>query len=130
MSTSEPETTVTLAGPSTPTDTTETFTATDTVATEGSEAAKDATSPTPASPQPDDEFWLEDGNLTLIAGDVEFRVYKGPLMAVSPVFKDMLSLPQPAATQVEPACPVIPLPDSPADLRHVLRVLMLTKRIR
>ena len=54
----------------------------------------------------------------------------GPLVDHSPVFKDMLSLPQPAATQVEPACPVIPLPDSPADLRHVLRVLMPTKRIR
>ncbi|KAI0776673.1 hypothetical protein BD413DRAFT_226579 [Trametes elegans] len=144
MSTSGPETTVTLVGPSTPTDTTETFTATDTVATESSEAAKDTTSPTPASPQLDDEFWLEDGNLTLIAGDVEFRVYKGPLMAVSPVFKDMLSLPQPTATTGgDPSAPqcstcghapqapaVVHLSDHPCDLRHLLRVLVPGKTPR
>lgn len=49
---------------------------------------------TPQEPQPDHEFWLDDGNLALIAGDVEFRVYKGPLIATSPVFNTMLLLPQ------------------------------------
>ena len=80
--------------------------------------------------QRDSELWFEDGTIILVARGVGFKVYRGPLVDHSPVFKDMLSLPQPAATQVAPACPVIPLPDSPADLRHVLRVLMPTKRIR
>ncbi|EIW56790.1 uncharacterized protein TRAVEDRAFT_170761 [Trametes versicolor FP-101664 SS1] len=88
----------------------------------------------PTSPLPDDEFWLEDGNLTLIAGDVEFRVYKGPLIANSPVFRDMLSLPQPIPTQPDDRpdllCPcgyapaLVHVSDSPEDLRHLLRVLV------
>ncbi|KAH9925605.1 uncharacterized protein BXZ73DRAFT_78946 [Epithele typhae] len=96
----------------------------------------------PKQPKPDDEFWLEDGNLTLIARNaVEFRVYKGPLIANSPVFRDMLSLPQPAPEHghpnADPKSPgtlchrcatytpaLVHVPDSPEDLRHFLRVLV------
>ena len=79
----------------------------------------------------DEEFWFEDGNLLLVARDVQFRVYQGPLVAHSPVFQDMLSLPQPAEDSVhrerhgDPSCPTVPLIDSPEDLRHFLRVFMV-----
>lgn len=77
----------------------------------------------------DEEFWYSDGNIVLIAGSVEFRVYKGVLASHSPVFKDVFSLPQPQAAlpstpPSDEPCPVVHLPDSPGDLRHVLRVYM------
>ncbi|KAI0370987.1 hypothetical protein BV20DRAFT_966095 [Pilatotrama ljubarskyi] len=82
----------------------------------------------------DGELWFEDGNLVLVAGDVEFKVYRGPLIAHSLVFTDMLSLPQPAGAdhseRTERTCPVIPLHDSPDDLRHVLRVFVPGSSLR
>ncbi|KAI0819799.1 hypothetical protein BC628DRAFT_1331968 [Trametes gibbosa] len=78
----------------------------------------------------DEEFWYGDGNIILIARDVEFRVYRGLLSDHSPVFKDMFSLPQPDDTPVSVdsstgySCPVVHLSDSPEDLRHILRVHM------
>ena len=90
---------------------------------------------TPKPPTPDDEFWLEDGNLTLIAREsIEFRVYKGPLISNAPVFKDMLSLPQPDGGPSGCTCGYAPalvhLTDSPEDLRHLLRVLVPGKTPR
>ncbi|KAL1938152.1 hypothetical protein VTO73DRAFT_11981 [Trametes versicolor] len=74
----------------------------------------------------DEEFWYCDGSIILVAGDVEFRIYKGLLADHSPVFKDMFSLPQPPATAspTNDPCPVVYLSDSPDDLRHVLRAYM------
>lgn len=73
----------------------------------------------------DGEFWFEDGSVILVAGDVEFRVFKSILAQYSPVFSDMFS-PQPSSTPDAPAdpCPVVHLCDSPEDLRHILRVSM------
>ncbi|EJF60263.1 hypothetical protein DICSQDRAFT_171233 [Dichomitus squalens LYAD-421 SS1] len=79
----------------------------------------------PASLTKDGEFWYEDGTIVLIAKNVEFRVYRGPLAKHSPVFHDMLSMPQPPqlpTSPLNPSLPVIHLTDSPEDLRHVLRV--------
>lgn len=78
----------------------------------------------------DEEFWYEDGTIILIAHNVEFRVYKGPLIRHSPVFYDMFSFPQPATEPSEGSrsgavdCPTVHLFDSPHELRHVLRVFM------
>ncbi|KAI0632739.1 hypothetical protein C8Q77DRAFT_1262464 [Trametes polyzona] len=81
--------------------------------------------------KPDTELWFEDGNLVLVAGDVEFKVYRGPLIAHSPVFKDMLSLPQPGPHErPHDSCPIIPLHDSPHDLRHALRVFVPGSSLR
>lgn len=79
----------------------------------------------------DEEFWYPDGSIILVAGDVEFRVYKGILAKHSPVFEDMFSLPQPSdptssASPAQDVCPVVHLSDSPEDLRHVLRAYMPT----
>ena len=107
-------------------------TSTDTTAVESPQTEEVA----PKPPQPDDEFWLEDGNLTLIAREsVEFKVYKGPLIANSPVFKDMLSLPQPdGASTSQCTCGFAPalvhVSDSPEDLRHLLRALVPGKTPR
>ncbi|KAL1938262.1 hypothetical protein VTO73DRAFT_11713 [Trametes versicolor] len=79
----------------------------------------------------DEEFWYDDGNIILIARDVEFRVYRGILAEKSPVFSDMFSLPQPpAGSSSAPAavadgsCPVVHLSDSPEDIRQMLRAFM------
>lgn len=84
----------------------------------------------------DKEFWYSDGTIILVAGDVEFRVYKGILSENSPVFSDMFSLPQPpmVSSQNTPSsgedCPLVHLPDSAEDLRHVLRVYMPNNHAR
>ncbi len=81
----------------------------------------------------DEELWYEDGTIVVVAGNIEFRVYKGVLAAHSPVFADMFSLPQPQPTSVsqsleEPqCCPVVSVNDSPEDLRLVLKAILPNK---
>ena len=41
----------------------------------------------------DNDFWMEDGNVILVAQGVGFRLYKNLLADRSLVFADMLSLP-------------------------------------
>lgn len=80
----------------------------------------------------DEKLWHEDGNIVLVARNVEFRVYRGVLSKHSSVFADMFSLPQPSSprtattTAVDPVeqCPEVVLGDSPEDLRYVLRALL------
>ena len=82
---------------------------------------------------PDAEFWFDDGNIILAARNVHFKIYRGPLADHSPLFYVMLSLPQPpdgGPTLQHNPCPVIPLSDSPHDVRHMLRALMPRKQIR
>ncbi|KAI0753726.1 hypothetical protein C8Q74DRAFT_1306585 [Fomes fomentarius] len=92
----------------------------------------------------DAEFWFDDGTIILLAQGVAFKVYRGPLVEHSAVFKDMLSFPQPPISRADAEsssagpsngaqaqeCPQVTLYDSPYDMRHVLRVLMPRKRIR
>lgn len=76
----------------------------------------------------DEEFWFEDGTIVLLSGQVKFRVYRGVLTEHSPVFVDMLSLPQPALCEdAQYSCPVMQLQDHPETLRHVFRLLMHRK---
>ncbi len=84
-----------------------------------------------SSPRRDEELWFEDGSLVLVARDIEFRVYKGPLVAQSGLFKDMLSLPQPSDSSStpfndssSPSYATIHLSDTPEDVRHFLRVFV------
>ena len=72
----------------------------------------------------DKEFWLEDGNIVLIARDVGFRIYRGLLVAQSTVFADMFGSPNSTADEYYDDCPVVRLSDSPEDLRYFLRVLI------
>ncbi|PIL26161.1 hypothetical protein GSI_11916 [Ganoderma sinense ZZ0214-1] len=80
--------------------------------------------------QRDEQLWYPDGNIILIAREIEFRLYQGPLMEHSRVFQDMLTMPQPPPSDTQPssaaspACVTIHLDDSPEDLRHFLRVFV------
>ncbi|KAM5533508.1 hypothetical protein V8D89_012845 [Ganoderma adspersum] len=71
----------------------------------------------------------DDGTITLIAPNVEFRASRGPLAQHSQVFRNMfpLKLPPPhrLRSDMSPVCPIVHLTDSPADLRHFLRALVL-----
>ncbi|TFK81982.1 hypothetical protein K466DRAFT_666796 [Polyporus arcularius HHB13444] len=79
-------------------------------------------------PREDEEFWLHDGTVVLLAGQTKFRVYLGVLTEHSSVFVEMMSLPQPVDFQgVQYSCPVIRLHDNPDDLRRVFRLLMPRK---
>ena len=80
----------------------------------------------------DEEFWYDDGSIVLSTASVAFKVYQGPLVQQSAVFRDMLSLPQPPSSPEASGhydCPVINLSDSPSDLRHILRIIMPNKEL-
>ena len=73
--------------------------------------------------------WYDDGNIIFLVGLWAFRVYKGLLANRSPVFEDMFSLPQPSpsrglAEAYLKTPPVVEVPDSPEDWRHLLQQLM------
>ncbi|RDX48933.1 hypothetical protein OH76DRAFT_1483435 [Lentinus brumalis] len=72
----------------------------------------------------DSEFWLEDGNVVLVAKNVGFRVYRGLLTAQSLVFYDMFSATSLRADEQYDGVPIVRLYDSPVDLRHLFRVLL------
>ena len=79
----------------------------------------------------DNEFWFDDENILLIAGNTQFRVYQGPLIKHSPVFRDMLSLVQPEAeTRCPKAIPTVPLTDSALDIRRFLDGLIFGNVLR
>ena len=85
-----------------------------------------------AGRQRDAEFWFGDGTVILVAGDVEFRIYKGLLADYSSVFKTMFAKqhpvrPMPIDERHSIPCPVIRLKDSPQDLRHILRAYVSRK---
>lgn len=71
------------------------------------------------------DLWFEDGNIILSVGSTLFRVYRGYLASVSPVFKDMFVLPQPADSDCNEmdGCPIIDLSDSAEDMTNFLKVL-------
>ena len=74
----------------------------------------------------DREFWLDDGNIVLIARDVGFRIYRGLLAAQSTIFADMpvFGSPNSSADEYYDDCLVVRLSDSPEDIRYFLRVLV------
>lgn len=79
----------------------------------------------------DQEFWIDDGTIILIARGIGFRVYRGLLAAQSPIFRDTFSCASPSKSAGESfdGCPVVHLADSPEDLKYLLRVILpVTKR--
>ena len=71
----------------------------------------------------DDELCFPDGSILVVAQARAFRVYHGILMKESPIFQDLLSLPQPADVETIEGCPVIHLADTAADVQALLRFL-------
>ncbi|RDX48936.1 hypothetical protein OH76DRAFT_1351381 [Lentinus brumalis] len=72
----------------------------------------------------DAEYWLDDGNIILIARDIVFRIYRGLLAAQSPVFAAMFSS---RSGEVCEETPIFHLSDSPEDFRHFLHVVLPQK---
>jgi hypothetical protein len=82
------------------------------------------TSPgSPLDPSRIEELWFKDGTLVLAAEGSLFRVYGGLLAKRSPVFHDMLQIPQPEDAELFDGCPVVHLPDNKCDLRCFLNAL-------
>lgn len=71
----------------------------------------------------DDEFWFPDGSIVLVAQNRAFRVYHGILMMQSPIFRNLLSLPQPNDAETFEGRPVVYLEDSAADVQELMRFL-------
>ena len=76
-------------------------------------------------PDRDDHgVWYQDGTVVLRAQSMTFRVYKGVLAQYSPVFRDMLRLPQALTEEYYDDCPLVELAgDEPFDLCHLLRAI-------
>ncbi len=72
----------------------------------------------------DEEFWLDDGNIVLVAGKCAFKIYQGLMAVQSPVFSDMFATANPNVGQLYDGCPVIRSSDSKEDVRHLLRALI------
>ncbi len=75
-----------------------------------------------------DEFWFDDGNLVLVAGDTAFRIYRGLLTMQSRIFENVFVSGSSCSNELLDGCPVVDLSDSPEDLVHLLRVLLPTSR--
>ncbi|KAF7314946.1 BTB domain-containing protein [Mycena indigotica] len=69
------------------------------------------------------ELWFEDGNIVLQAGNVQYRVFRSILARHSPVFRDMLSFPQPADGEVVDGCPLVRIPDPEEETTPFLSAL-------
>lgn len=69
------------------------------------------------------DFWFNDGNVILLAGNVAFKVHRGNLERHSDVFHDLLTLPQPPDITTFEDCNIIELHDSPSDLWYLLKAL-------
>ncbi|KAJ7718954.1 hypothetical protein DFH07DRAFT_898908 [Mycena maculata] len=70
-----------------------------------------------------EELWFTDSGLIVRAENSLFRVSGAILAARSPVFKDMLSFPQPPDAEILDGCPVVRLPDSAADVTCFFRAI-------
>ncbi|KAI1787704.1 hypothetical protein LXA43DRAFT_1028014 [Ganoderma leucocontextum] len=91
----------------------------------------DATrNPPISSIQRDEDVWLSDGNIVIVAADtMAFRVHKSILSLRSEVFRDLFLLPNADAATMETmdGCPVVRVSDSPDDIRRLFLVLCCGK---
>ena len=71
------------------------------------------------------DIWFDDGNLVIQAEDRLFRVYKGMLTSVSPVFRDLflVAVPSTEDTETMDGCPVIRVPDPSDEFHSLMKVL-------
>ncbi|KAJ7604130.1 hypothetical protein FB45DRAFT_1013709 [Roridomyces roridus] len=71
------------------------------------------------------ELWFDDGSIVIQAENTQFRVHRSILAARSPVFKDMLSFPQPpdAGSESAEGCPLVRLHDSSAEVAVFLKAI-------
>jgi hypothetical protein len=77
----------------------------------------------PPDPQRVEELWFEEGSLVIRAQTTLFRIPRAILAARSPIFADMLSIPQPSDSEKLDGCPVVEIPDSAADATVFLKAI-------
>ncbi|TDL15566.1 hypothetical protein BD410DRAFT_756246 [Rickenella mellea] len=65
-------------------------------------------------------LWFDDGNIVLVSNASIYRVHRGFLSMNSPVFAEMLSMPQPDTNGKLDGIPVVEISDSDADFTHLL----------
>ncbi|KAJ7684250.1 hypothetical protein DFH06DRAFT_968282 [Mycena polygramma] len=70
-----------------------------------------------------EELWFEDGNLVIQAGNSQYRVYRGVLATRSPIFRDLLGLPQPADADLVDGCPFVQLPDPDVEVTPFFKAI-------
>lgn len=73
-------------------------------------------------------LYFPDGNIALLASYTHdryiiFRVHQSVLVATSPVFRDMFSLPTGSSQEMYDGVPAVDMMDSGQDLECLLRVL-------
>ena len=76
------------------------------------------------------DFWLDDGNLILLAGTIASRVFRSILIKKSAAFADMFATGTLDATEAFDDCPVVRLSDHPEDLQDFLQYLMPCSALR
>lgn len=68
--------------------------------------------------------WLEDGNVVLQAEKTLFKIHRGFLSRISPIFADVFTMAQPDDEPTVEGCPVMQLPgDLAVDMQHALAIL-------
>lgn len=74
----------------------------------------------------DDQFWIEDGTVVVIANNaVAFRVYKGLLAHLSPAFRDLMTIGDTSKNaDLMDGVPVVHVDDAPESLRHFLNIAL------
>lgn len=81
----------------------------------------------PRSLKHDPDLWFEDGSIVVIAENTGFRVHKLLLSHLSPVFRDVFTVPQPVVVNsglsVVDNCPVVRVSDSVYDIKCLLRAI-------
>ncbi|KAF8198757.1 hypothetical protein K438DRAFT_1966720 [Mycena galopus ATCC 62051] len=70
-----------------------------------------------------ENLWFKDCGLVIRASNVVFRLSGEILAAKSPIFRDMLQIPQPSDGETIEGCPVVCLPDDPTDTTAFLRAI-------
>ncbi|KAJ7473137.1 hypothetical protein B0H11DRAFT_1343008 [Mycena galericulata] len=70
-----------------------------------------------------ESLWFRDCGLVIRAGNLVFRVSGEILASKSPVFRDMLQIPQPIYEETFEDCPMVNLPDDPTDTTLFLRAI-------
>ncbi|KAF6759142.1 hypothetical protein DFP72DRAFT_149159 [Ephemerocybe angulata] len=69
-------------------------------------------------------IWLEDGNVVLQAEKTLFKIHRGFLSRISPIFADVFTMAQPDDEPTVEGCPVMQLPgDLAVDIQHALATL-------
>ena len=84
----------------------------------------------------DQDLWLPDGNIVIVAQNVAFQAHKSVLALHSEVFQDLFlvsgstgTVPNPPEpTETIDDCPVVRVSDDPNDLRHLLLVMCCGKK--